>query len=350
MDEILPFQGRHIISTKDLSRDDYISILRKAKRFKYRQETRIKKNFHGQSMALLFYEPSTRTHSTFKEAIRRYGGRADHGFTSAGSTSVAKGESVEDTVIHYLGLGVNVIVIRHPMDGSAQWAADVADDFREDWGEGKPYSVINGGDGQNEHPTQAAGDVFTIQDELGDWENIGTLRIGNGLDFLSFGDIRYGRAAKSVIKAAHQVFGIKNLYMACHPFVGPTENMMAEYRKLGIPDIVVVHKPEDFIELLNGNVDVAYGSRIQEERQGKGTPHGDAKLKDIHGAIQLRKGMVTSPREHLVVMHPQPFNKINPVITRDVKREPFAKWVPQSMNHVPTRAGIVELVLFGEDI
>ena len=344
------FKGRHIVSTQEISRDDYLTILTRAKRFKY-GNSRMRKTFYGQSMALLFYEPSTRTYSTFMEAMRRYGGRADHGFTSSGSTSVAKGESLEDTIIHYLGLGVDVIILRHPSDGSAQWAADVADDYRKRRGTEKVVVVINGGDGKHQHPTQAIGDIFTIQDELGDWNAPGKLKTGDGLDFLVFGDIRYGRAAKSCIEAAHQVFGIKRLYMACHPLVAPTPEMISGYKRRGIEDVYVIHRYEDFVDLLNGNIDVAYGSRIQEERQGKGTPEGDKKLEAIHSCgIVLRDDTIKNPREHLIVMHPQPFNKHHPVISRKVKGEPWAKWEPQAENHVSTRAGILELVLFGEEL
>lgn len=342
----MAFKGRHIISTRDLSREDYMVILREAKRFKYDVDSRIRKNFHGQSAALLFYEPSTRTHSTFTEAVRRYGGRADHGFTSSGSTSVAKGESLEDTIIHYLGLGVDVIVMRHPMDGSARWAADVSDQYTERRKK-KRVPVINGGDGKNQHPTQAIGDIFTIQDELSEWEKIGELKTGRKLDFLAFGDIKYGRAMKSAIEAAHQMFVIDNLYLASHPHVGASGEMIADYRKAGM-NVHVVQKPADFQELLNGNVDVAYGSRIQEERQGKGTPDGDSMLQRIHGFIKLEKGMIETPREHMIVMHPQPFNQHNPIITRDVKAEPWAAWEQQAENHVFTRAGVLELVLFGD--
>ena len=359
MDEGRGFRGRHIISTSDLSTGDYTAILNRARRFKYKSGEGIRKTFYGQSMALLFYEPSTRTFSTFKEAIRRFGGRADHEITSTGATSVKKGESMKNNVKQYLNLGVDVIVLRHPMDGSARWAADVADKYARMYGEEYPTVIINGGDGRHQHPTQAIGDVFTIRDELGEKDENGKWRgkvdeltLGRELDFMVFGDVRYGRAAKSCIEAAHKIFRIGNLYLACHPLVAPDEEMVGAYRNSGIKNVSVVHRPEDFAELLNGNVDVAYGARIQAERQGKGTSDGDKKLEEIYSSgIALEEGMVSSPREHMIVMHPQPFDQNHPVIMDDeLEDQPYAKWDPQAINHVFTRAGILELVLKGDDL
>ena len=118
----------------------------------------------------------------------------------------------------------------------------------------------------------------------------------------------------------------------------------------GIRKVRVVHKPGEFVELLNGNVDIAYGARIQAERQ-RGAPEGDKNLEAIYSSgIVLEEGTVSAPREHMVVMHPQPFDQFHPMIMDDeLEDRPYAKWDPQAINHVFTRAGILELVLCGDD-
>jgi len=155
------WQGRDVISIRDFSREDIEAVLREARTLRPDPDL-----LRGRVMASLFFEPSTRTQLSFATACERLGGRVI-GFHSKEATSQAKGETLADTV-RMVERYADVIVIRHPLEGSARLAADVAS-----------VPVINAGDGANQHPTQTLLDLFTIQLCLGriDGLRIGTLRL-----------------------------------------------------------------------------------------------------------------------------------------------------------------------------
>ncbi len=147
----------------------------------------------------MFYEPSTRTRTSFNTGMRELGGRYD-GFSGTEGTSVMKNETVRDTVTMMCANHNDVIVMRHPLDGSLQWAADVAN-----------IPVINGGDGKNEHPTQALLDVLTIY-ALREGRLDG-LRVGFG------GDLSHGRTVRSLSLALSH-FDDVTIRWAAEDFLG----------------------------------------------------------------------------------------------------------------------------------
>ena len=169
-------RGSDILSIRQFRPGELTTLLRIAERF----EDRDRQILAGRVLALLFFEPSTRTRLSFESAMVRLGGSCV-GFAEAGISSASKGESLKDTiriVEHYC----DMIVLRHPWEGSARASAEAT-----------ALPVINGGDGANQHPTQTLLDLYTIQRRLG---RVSGLTIG----FL--GDLKYGRAAHSLIEAA----------------------------------------------------------------------------------------------------------------------------------------------------
>ncbi|TKJ17475.1 aspartate carbamoyltransferase [Candidatus Woesearchaeota archaeon B3_Woes] len=178
----IDFQDKDIISITDFTKEEILYLCQQAQRM-YDLEKNGKRydsshQLTNRALASMFYEPSTRTRTSFNTAIRELGGQRD-GFVGTEGTSVTKKETIRDTIKMMEANHFDVIAMRHPLDGSLQWAADVAD-----------IPVINGGDGTNEHPTQALLDIFTLY-----MYNDGRL---NGLNMGLGGDLAYGRTIRSL--------------------------------------------------------------------------------------------------------------------------------------------------------
>ncbi len=176
------FQDRDIISITDFSREEILHLCAAGSRMdeleKSGKRNSLRDALKHRTLSYMFYEPSTRTRTSFNTGMRELGGRYD-GFSGTEGTSVMKNETVRDTVTMMCANHNDVIVMRHPLDGSLQWAADVAN-----------IPVINGGDGRNEHPTQALLDVLTLY-ALKEGKLDG-LRVGFG------GDLSHGRTVRSL--------------------------------------------------------------------------------------------------------------------------------------------------------
>ena len=139
-------KNRSLVSINDFSKEEQLKVLEVAKEFEKQPKQRLLDNY---VFASLFFEPSTRTRLSFESAINMLGGRII-GFSEAGSSSVSKGETLRDT-IRTVNNYVDLIVMRHPLDGSARFASEIA-----------TVPIINAGDGANQHPTQTLLDMFTI--------------------------------------------------------------------------------------------------------------------------------------------------------------------------------------------
>ena len=148
------FKKKDIISITDFTREEIIYLCKKAKQMydleKNNKRHKLNKALKTRALSSMFYEPSTRTKMSFNTAMRELGGQCD-GFAGTEGTSVMKKETIRDTIVMMEANHFDVIVMRHPLDGSLQWAADVAQ-----------IPVINGGDGKNEHPTQSLLDIFSL--------------------------------------------------------------------------------------------------------------------------------------------------------------------------------------------
>ncbi|GEM_PF-5378508 len=361
MSENRPFKGRHIISTRDLTPDDYRTIMFKARRFKYNSE-QYEMAFRNKMLIYMFFQPSTRTMNSSIEAMERYGGRCT-GFSDPKNTSSEKGESLRDTATNFIGYGRkstgNVVVVRHPNDGAARLVEDEAkiqmEKDRENGRSREVIAVINGGDGKNQHPTQAIGDLFTVWDKMFDRMGFDLLDRGKwpsgfeGIDMMGVGDMKYGRALKSTIDTL-SVFGIvRNLYLASHPYVGLSNRTIADLDER-VGNVHVISTRGELAKAAN-KVDLICGSRIQQ-LQFPQTDRGREQLKEIYDSgMRLEAGMLESPREYLIIMHPQPFNSSDGdrtrVIAKDVRDTPFEAWEDQSADLVDVRAATMHLELYG---
>ncbi|MFO8016706.1 MAG: aspartate carbamoyltransferase [Candidatus Woesearchaeota archaeon] len=302
------FRGRSIISINDLSKEDIINILETARKIESMAYSRKRDLLNNHVLATLFFEPSTRTRFSFESAMNRLGGRV-LGFTDPHTTSFAKGETLYDS-IKMLENYVDVIAMRHPVEGSARLASEASS-----------VPVINGGDGANQHPTQTLLDLYTIkktQDSI------------SGLNIALVGDLKYGRTVHSLAVALSH-FGCRLF------FVAPESLSMPKAYLDFLNSRGIEYSEHERIEEVIDDVDILYSTRIQKERFPD--PQEYQKVKDVY---ILRKSMLSGVRQNLRIMHPLPrVNEIHP----DVDETPYAHYFQQAANGIPVRQALLCLVL-----
>lgn len=298
------FKNRNIISIKDFSRAELIKVLEVAKKFENYRKPLLK----GKVLSTLFFEPSTRTRLSFESAMTQLGGQVV-GFAEPGATSAKKGETLYDTIRVVEGY-CDVIVIRHPVEGSARLAAETTK---------KP--VINGGDGANQHPTQTLLDLYTIKKVK---KRIDGLNIG------FIGDLRFGRTIHSLAGALAKFKC--NLF-----FVAPESLRMPEDILSDLDEAGVNYVEEEDLFKVSKELDVLYASRIQKERFPD--PLEYEKVKD---AYVLDKSLLKNAKKELRIMHPLPrVNEISP----ELDSTKAAVYFEQSHNGVIVRKALLSLVL-----
>ena len=304
-----PWYGKDIVTVKQFNREDLEYIFAVA----HEMRTMVERVgtfdlLKGKILANLFYEPSTRTSSSFIAAMERLGGSVIS-INEVKFSSVTKGESLSDTV-RTLECYADVIVLRHPETGSAAIAAKAAR---------KP--VINAGDGAGEHPTQALLDAFTIREELGHLD---------GLTVTMLGDLKYGRTVHSLAR-------LLSLYKVKLNYVSPDIlRMPAE-----VVDELKTKKMDqaeytDLDKALPGT-DVLYVTRVQKERFED--PADFEKVKD---AYIIDSAIMKSAKERMIVMHPLP--RVNE-ISMDLDDDPRAAYFRQMESGVYVRMALLALVL-----
>jgi aspartate carbamoyltransferase catalytic subunit len=304
------FYGQDILSVSQFSRENLEHIFSVAEEMRALvQEVGSTDLLRGAVLACLFYEPSTRTSSSFIAAMSRLGGTVIPITQGVQFSSVAKGESLPDT-IRTLESYADVIVIRHPEMGSAQIAADYAR---------KP--VINGGDGVGEHPTQALLDLFTIREELG--------RV-DGLNVGMVGDLRYGRTVHSLAR-------LLCLYDVRFNFVSPEIlrlplDVMNEIRRHDLP----VTETYDVADIIS-EVDVLYVTRVQKER------FTDlAQYEEVRDLYVITPELMHEAKDKMIVMHPLP--RVGE-ISYGVDSDPRAAYFRQMENGMYIRMALLATVL-----
>lgn len=262
----------------------------------------------GKILANLFYEPSTRTSSSFLAAMERLGGSVIP-ISEVRYSSVSKGESLPDTV-RTLECYADVIVLRHPETGSAAIAAAAAK---------KP--IINAGDGVGEHPTQALLDLFTIREELG--------RV-DGLTVTMLGDLKYGRTVHSLAKLL-SLFHVKLNYVAPAILRMPAE-LVAQLGAKG-----VAQAEHDTLEAVLPETDVLYVTRVQKER------FDDlAAYESVRGSYVITPETLRSAKPKMAVMHPLPrVGEIAP----EVDDDPRAAYFRQMEYGLYVRMALLAMVL-----
>ncbi len=257
-------------------------------------------------LATLFFEPSTRTRLSFEAAMLELGGSV-LGFSEAGSSSAAKGESVSDTaktVSNY----ADIIAMRHPKEGAPYVAS-----------RGATIPVINAGDGGHQHPTQTLADLLTIHREMGRLDN---LTIG------LCGDLKYGRTVHSLIEAMSRYRNIRFV------LISPKELMLPDYVRVGVLDkhripYCEVTSLEDAI----AELDVLYMTRIQRERFDD--PEEYKRLKDSY---VLTAEKMAHAKESMAVLHPLP--RVNEISVK-VDEDPRAAYFRQTLNGKYMRMALI---------
>ncbi len=277
----LDFNNRDIISITDFTREEILYLCQRAKMMydleKSGQRYKLANELKNRSMAYLFYEPSTRTKTSHITAMRELGGLSD-GFSGIEGTAVAKKETIRDTIMMVCANRFDVIVMRHPLDGSVQWAADVAS-----------IPVINGGDGKNEHPTQALLDVFTLY--LLNNEKLDGLNVGLG------GDLSHGRTIRSLSLALSHFKNI-TIRWAAEDFLGMPDDLVPLLESRGV-SVVREKRVEDVM----AKVQFYYMTRPQLERM-KGISQEDIIVMMQKYRIDLKKVKDFDVK----LMHPLPVN------------------------------------------
>ena len=303
--------GKDIISVKQFGRDDLEYVFGVAHEMRGMVErVGTFDLLKGKILANLFYEPSTRTSSSFTAAMERLGGSVIP-INEVRYSSVSKGESLPDT-IRTLECYADVIVLRHPETGSAVIAAKAAR---------KP--VINAGDGVGEHPTQALLDTFTIFEELG----VGQV---DGMAVTMLGDLKYGRTVHSLARLL-SLFDVRINYVSPEILRMPRE-VMDEVGEKGIPQAEFKS-----LEKVLSDTDVLYVTRVQKERF-----EDPADYEKVKGAYVIDPEIMKAAKQEMIVMHPLP--RVGE-ISVDFDDDPRAAYFRQMEYGLYVRMALLAMVL-----
>lgn len=316
----MQFAGSHILSIAQFERADVERIFAVADRMgPYAQRKRVTKVLDGAILGNMFFEPSTRTRVSFGSAFNLLGGevRETTGFES---TAIAKGESLYDTARVLSGYS-DVIVMRHPAEGSvAEFAA------------ASRVPVLNGGDGSNEHPSQALLDLYTIKNELAaQGRHLDKLRIA------MVGDLRYGRTVHSLCKLL-SLFDEVEVSL-----VSPVELRMPEAIVEQMRESGLTVQESDRLEQSIAQVDIVYSTRIQEERF---STQEEADL--YRGRFRLNQSVYTAHcQPNTVIMHPLPRDSRDHAreLDDDLNDNPNLAIFRQTDNGILVRMALFALVL-----
>jgi len=297
---------RSLISITDFTKQEYLKIMNLAEDFEANPNQKL---LQGKVIATLFFEPSTRTRLSFETAINRLGGKII-GFSDSSSSSVSKGETLHDT-IKMVSNYADMIIMRHPMEGSARYAAEVSS-----------VPVINAGDGANQHPSQTLLDMYSIIKTQGSLDNVNLFLVG---------DLKYGRTVHSLLMAMLQ---FEN---PIFNFIAPPELAMPNEYKIHLASKGIRYfEHTEFTDIINA-ADIIYMTRVQKERFID--PLEYEKVKNIY---ILRNEMLKNTKENMRILHPLP--RINEIHT-DVDSNPKAYYFKQAKNGVYARMAIIAHLL-----
>ena len=297
--------GKSLVSIIDYTKDEYLKILDLAARFELQPKQKL---LEGYVVATLFFEPSTRTRLSFESAVNQLGGKII-GFSDIGTTSVTKGETLNDTikiVCNYCDL----IVMRHPLEGSARYASEVSS-----------VPVVNAGDGANQHPTQTLLDMYSIQKTQGRLDDVNIFMVG---------DLKYGRTVHSLLMAMSQ-------FRTTFHFISPDELKMPDEYKQHLDALgLKYYEHKDFTDII-AEADILYMTRVQKERFSD--PIEYERVKNVY---ILKNEMLENTKDSLKVLHP--FPRVNE-IKEDVDENMKAYYFTQARNGVFTRQAIITSIL-----
>ncbi len=298
-------KNKSLVSITDYSKEDIFAILELAAKF---EKNPIQKILDGKVVASLFFEPSTRTRLSFESAVNKLGGRII-GFSEANSSSVSKGESLKDTILTVSKYS-DLIVMRHPIEGAAKYASEVAE-----------VPIINAGDGANQHPTQTMLDLYSI------YKTQGTL---NNLNIFFVGDLKYGRTVHSLLMAMSNFNPVFNFIS--HPSLKIPKEYKLYLDELGVK----YYEHTEFTDIVS-HADIIYMTRVQRERFSD--PMEYEKTKNVY---VLKNSMLKGTKDNMKILHPLP--RVNE-ISQDVDSNPKAYYFEQAENGVYARQAIIASIL-----
>jgi aspartate carbamoyltransferase catalytic subunit len=298
-------KNKSLISITDFSTEEILRILAIAEGFEKNPEPHL---LDGRVVATLFFEPSTRTRLSFESAVNRMGGRII-GFSDPNISSVSKGETLKDT-IRIVSNYCDLIVMRHPLEGSSRYASEVA-----------TVPVVNAGDGANQHPTQTLLDLYAIRKTQGRLD---------GLDVNMVGDLKYGPAVHSLVVALSH-------FSPHFVFTAPEELRMPRKYLEALDAKGISYVQTERMETALNDCDILYMTRVQQERFPDREEY--EKVKDVY---RLTAGMLGGVREGMKILHPLP--RVNEIAT-DVDETPYAWYFKQAGDGMYVRMAIISYLL-----
>ena len=299
-------KNKSLVSITDFTQSEIEELLDDMRYFEANPNRRL---LEGKVVATLFFEPSTRTRLSFETAVNRLGGRII-GFSDANTTSSSKGETLKDT-IKMVSNYVDLIIMRHYLEGAARYASEVTE-----------VPIINAGDGANQHPTQTMLDLYSI------YKTQGTLR---NLTITMVGDLKYGRTVHSLLMALRYYNPTFN-FVACNEL-----SMPKEYLDFCDENGIKYHATQEFSEEVINNSDIIYMTRVQRERFSDLMEY--ERVKNLY---TLNNAMLANSRDNVRVLHPLP--RVNE-ISQDVDDNPKAYYFKQAQNGLYARQAVICKVL-----
>ncbi len=292
---------RDFVTIAGLTREKILYMLRMAEQFEQYPNRELLK---GKVVATLFFEPSTRTRLSFETAANRLGARVI-GFADPKVSSGTKGETLKDTILMVSNYA-DVIVMRHYLEGAAQYAAEVA-----------PVPIVNAGDGAHQHPSQCMLDLYSIYKTQGTLENLNIYMVG---------DLKYGRTVHSLLMA------MRHFNPTFH-FVAPPELRMPDEYKLYCQQHGIRYEEHtDFNEQVIADADILYMTRVQKERFSDLMEY--ERVKNVY---ILHNSMLSTAKANMRILHPLP--RVNE-IAYDVDQNPHAYYIQQAGNGLFAREAI----------
>jgi aspartate carbamoyltransferase catalytic subunit len=301
----------HVIEAQQFDMPTMLHVLETAEAMEEVVRKGGTRDYQNRIMATLFYEPSTRTRFSFETAMWRLGGKVISTENAAEFSSVAKGETLEDTIRIMNGYA-DVIVIRHKEVGSARRAADVS-----------RVPVMNAGDGAGQHPSQALLDLYTIRKEIG---HIDQLRIA------MVGDLAQGRTVRSLAYLLSKFQNV-TMYFVAPPLLKMKEDILEHLRERKVNFI-----EETSLDKVLPKVDVVYQTRIQKERFGDRI----ADYEKCRGIYILTGQSLAMMKPKSIIMHPLPRLE---EIAMEVDEDPRAAYFRQAQNGLYVRMALLTMVL-----
>lgn len=294
-------EKHNFVTIADMSKEKILYMLSMAQEFEKNPNREILK---GKVVATLFFEPSTRTRLSFETAANRLGARVI-GFADPKVTSGTKGETLKDTILMVANYA-DVIVMRHYIEGAAQYAGEVTD-----------VPIVNAGDGAHQHPSQCMLDLYSIYKTQGTLENLNLYLVG---------DLKYGRTVHSLIMA------MRHFNPTFH-FVAPKELAMPEEYKIYCRDHgIKFEEHSEFNEDIISDADILYMTRVQKERFSDLMEY--ERVKNVY---ILKADMLSKAKPNMRILHPLP--RVNE-IAYDVDHNPHAYYIQQAGNGLFAREAI----------